>query len=77
MSACHSVLASVDEGPAATVGVAPTALKVARKLAFAFIAKQHGGTLATDSRTGDFTEFVIVLPRSMAPFVVAGAGGRR
>jgi signal transduction histidine kinase len=26
--------------------------------------KQHGGTLHVDTRVGEFTEFVITLPRS-------------
>jgi two-component system, NtrC family, sensor kinase len=46
-------------------------------LSFDIIAKQHGGSLAVDSRPGDFTEFVITLPRALTSIAVAGAGGGR
>ena len=46
-------------------------------LSFDIIAKQHGGTLAADSEPGEFTQFVITLPRAMAPLAVAGAGDGR
>jgi signal transduction histidine kinase len=44
-------------------------------LSFDLIAKPHGGTLVADSEPGEFTEFVIPLPRAMA--AVAGAGEER
>jgi two-component system, NtrC family, sensor kinase len=37
------------------------------------IVKQHGGSFAVDTRPGEFTEFVIGLPRAMA--AARGAGG--
>ena len=46
-------------------------------LSFDIITKQHGGTLAADSEPGEFTQFVITLPRAMAPLAVAGAGDGR
>jgi signal transduction histidine kinase len=30
------------------------------------VVKQHAGTIEVDSRTGEFTEFRIVLPRTAA-----------
>jgi two-component system, NtrC family, sensor kinase len=46
-------------------------------LSYDIIVKQHGGTLTADSKLGEFTEFVITLPRAMAPAAVAGAGEGR
>jgi two-component system, NtrC family, sensor kinase len=46
-------------------------------LSFDIIVKQHGGTLAADSKPGEFTEFVITLPRAMVPVTAAGAGEGR
>jgi signal transduction histidine kinase len=46
-------------------------------LSFDIIAKQHGGTLAADSAPGEFAEFVITLPRAMAPVAVGRAGEGR
>ena len=31
------------------------------------VTQQHGGTIAVDSRLGEFTEFAIRLPRTRAP----------
>jgi signal transduction histidine kinase len=40
--------------------------------AYDIFTKQHGGTIAVDSKIGDHTEFTITLPRTM----FAGDGGR-
>jgi signal transduction histidine kinase len=41
-------------------------------LSYDIIVKQHGGRLTVDSRIGEYTEFLITLPRAMA----ANDGGR-
>ena len=51
-------------------------------LSYDIVVKQHGGQLSLDSRIGEFTEFVITLPRRMAATTEAGrecqgAGRRR
>ncbi len=43
-------------------------------LSFDIIAKQHGGTLAVDSKPGEFTEFTIILPRASAPLAAVATG---
>ena len=35
-------------------------------LSYDIVVKQHGGQLTVDSRPGDFTEFIVTLPRKMA-----------
>ena len=46
-------------------------------ISYDIIVQQHGGTIAIDSRTGEFTEFTIRLPRTppafAAPAAAAGA----
>jgi two-component system, NtrC family, sensor kinase len=42
-------------------------------LSYDIVVKQHGGQLTVDSRAGDFTEFRIILPRTMA----TNDGGQR
>jgi len=32
-------------------------------ISYEIITQQHGGTIAVDSRVGDFTEFTVRLPR--------------
>jgi PAS domain S-box-containing protein len=39
------------------------------------VTQQHGGTIAVDSREGEFTEFVIRLPRSRQAMIAAEAAG--
>ena len=35
-------------------------------LSYDIVVKQHGGQLTVDSRTDEFTEFIVTLPRRMA-----------
>jgi len=39
------------------------------------VTQQHGGTIAVDSRKGEFTEFVIRLPRARQAIIAAEAAG--
>jgi len=39
------------------------------------VTQQHGGTIAVDSRLGEFTEFVIHLPRARQATMAAEAAG--
>ena len=39
------------------------------------VTQQHGGTIAIDSREGEFTEFVIRLPRARQATMAAEAAG--
>ncbi len=36
------------------------------------IAKQHGGRIEVDTEPGAFTEFIITLPRAVAPLLQTG-----
>jgi hypothetical protein len=39
------------------------------------VTQQHGGTIAVDSRVGEFTEFAIRLPRARRTIIAAEAAG--
>ena len=39
------------------------------------VTQQHGGTIAVDSRLGEFTEFAIRLPRAHQVVAAAAAAG--
>jgi signal transduction histidine kinase len=42
-------------------------------ISYDIVTQQHGGTIAVDSRVGEFTEFTIRLPRSQQPVVTEAA----
>jgi len=42
-------------------------------ISYDIVTQQHGGTIAVDSRVGEFTEFTIRLPRGGAPQTGASA----
>jgi two-component system, NtrC family, sensor kinase len=39
------------------------------------VVKQHSGSIEVDTRSGEFTEFRIVLPRAITPANKSGGGG--
>ena len=39
------------------------------------VTQQHGGTIAVDSRVGEFTEFALRLPRTRQAMMAAEAAG--
>jgi signal transduction histidine kinase len=42
-------------------------------ISYDIVTQQHGGTIAVDSRVGEFTEFTIRLPRSQQRVVTEAA----
>lgn len=42
-------------------------------IAWDIVTQQHGGTIAVDSRLGEFTEFTILLPRAYRPATAEAA----
>jgi signal transduction histidine kinase len=42
-------------------------------ISYEIVTQQHGGTIAVDSRVGEFTEFTIRLPRSQQRVVTEAA----
>jgi two-component system, NtrC family, sensor kinase len=45
-------------------------------LSFDIIVKQHSGTFEVETEPGEFTEFIVTLPRATAPAAGAGRGGQ-
>lgn len=41
-------------------------------MSYDIIVKQHGGTIDLATKPGDFTEFIVTLPRTMREQAVAG-----
>jgi len=43
-------------------------------ISYDIVVQQHGGTIAVDSRVGQFTEFILELPRGLRGLTTAAAG---
>ena len=44
-------------------------------ISYDIVVQEHGGTIAVDSREGEFTEFILRLPRRAASTAAAVATG--